>query len=646
MREFSPFLLVFLILSGGLASSRASDTIMPEQVLGNAHQIDKLVAQNFKQNKIQVPEVTDDATFMRRAFLVAIGRIPTPAEALQFLELEHPDKRQILIDYLYSSEGYKSHMTNYYYDLFTLRERHGSGPGIRHHGRLIDWFRDAVEVNMAWDDLCRDLLTTKGNAYLHSGAAGYFEKGDAIDDHLSNTMRIFTGVRLECAQCHDDPFQEWEQMDFYNLKAFVAGPSGYESKTDYRTLRSKLVQLELNQPDQYRNTPAGRIQGLLYNLASVAGHGTPLAKGAGRVKLPSDYKYRDGKPGEMVQGRTPFGDKVRTKDDKNDPKSLEKFASWMTSDDTEQFAITIANRMWERVMGISLTPVTGDYVEPEDTEFRNLILKLAAIMKDYDYDLNTFQRTLMSTRTFQFVSSQKDLVNGQKNALDGRRVNRMSAEQIWDSMMSLTVPEPESLPKRQRTSLDFVHAGQRIMTKAEMVKKVSVMSDAEFETYFLELFDKLKRKEFPQADDGKSDDYAMMMGGSRRGKQDGVLRRASEFPTPAGGFFATFGQSTRVAAIDEASKEGTVSQALELLNGQVQQLIIHDRKSTVNQVVQQFTDETQRVKTIFLVVLNRAPSAEELELCLGLVDEFSDKEAAYRNIVAGLIASQEFYFIF
>lgn len=638
-----------ILLFVGLLSlnAKASDMIDPALIKKNANAIDVIVAENFKLNNITVPKVTDDATFMRRAFLVSIGRMPTPKEALQFIELEHPDKRSLLIDYLYNSKGYSSHLTNWYYDLFTLRESFGSNTVIRDNGRLIDWFRDAAASNMAWDDLCREILTSRGNVYETSKPAGYFEKGDAVDDHLSNTVRIFTGVRLECAQCHDDPFQEWEQMDFYTLKAFVEGPVGYKGKGDYGGIFSKVRELQTSSPGKYSNNHVGRLQSLLFSLNAVASHGTSPDKGYGRVELPENYQYRDGKPGEMVGGRTPFGDKLRTGDSRNDKDSLTKFADWMTSDKTPEFSITIANRLWERVMGISLTPVTGDYVDPKDTNFRKLILKLATIMKDYDYDMKTYQKTLMSTRTFQFVSTQKDLKNGEKNALDGRRATRMSAEQIWDSLLSLSVADPDSLPTRAKESSDFLYAGQLVMSKADMAKKVNSLNTEEFNDYLFELYEQLKKKEFPAAEAGAdSSDVYSNMRSYRRGVNSGQLKRASEFPSPAGGFFAVFGQSTREAAIDEASKEGTVSQALELLNGQVQSLIIHNPKSSANQVIDQIEGEEERIKTIFLVVLNRIPDDNEMKLCLDVVKGAGNKAAAYRNIVAGLISSQEFYFIF
>jgi len=136
------------------------------------------------------------------------------------------------------------------------------------------------------------------------------------------------------------------------------------------------------------------------------------------------------------------------------------------------------------------------------------------------------------------------------------------------------------------------------------------------------------------------------MMGSARFTSRNRLRRASELPTPSGGFLATFGQSARGAAIDEASKEGTVTQALELLNGLVQKLVVEERQSSVNNALQSVKGEEERIRLIFLVTLNRVPEAEELKYCREYVAKSTSKSAGYSNIISGLVASQEFYFIF
>lgn len=630
----------------GISLALGSDLIPPEVIKKQALEIDKLVAANFRENKIAVPDVTDDSTFLRRAFLVSVGRIPTPKEALQFLELEHPDKRELLTEYLFTSDGYKSHMTNWIHDLLTLREFSGPTDDVNNMP-LIHWVKDAIEINMTWDDFCQKLLTSKGNAWLTTGAAGYFAKDKSMqEDNLANTMRIFTGMRMECAQCHDDPFQEWERMDFYQLNAFVNGATVIKPKANFGSERGNLQAMMADNKELYWTGKLGQITNLYDTLSRYVEYGVPESKGNGRVKIPSDWQYRDADPGEYVGGRTPFGPKLKTDDDESDADSIQKFADWMVS--TQHFDQTIALRLWERIMGISLTPTTGDFVEPRETEFPKLIIHLSKLIKDYDYDIKVFQKTLMQTKTFQFVSSKKELKNGDKRALDGRRASRMSAEQIWDSLLSLTVPDPEALPKRQRMT-DFYYGGSYIMSMRDMVTQVRGMSALQLKNYVIKLYSDLRDgKEIAKPESSSSDASTMSMGRAGGSGALNGLVRASELasPAPSGHFLSTFGQSTRRSAIDEASKEGAVAQALELLNGSVQKLIVHNKDASVNQVVDQIDNPEQRIRTIFLVVLNRAPDADELQMCLDLLEVSEDEDEAYRNLTAGLIASQEFYFVF
>jgi len=614
-----------------------------DQVAAYALQIDKEVANYLKKGRYEIPSLVDDKTFLRRAFLVSVGRIPTPRESLDFIELDHPDKRKLLANYLYQSEGYNSHMMNWLMDLLTIRTEYDAGPYNLNNDRLFHWVRDAVADNMKWDEFCERLIATKGNVYVSDGASGYHSKGDAIDDHLSNTLRDFTGIRMECAQCHDDPFQEWERIDFYQYKAFVSGGNKYRTKVKFKQAKKTFGAIALKEPQRYLESASGSIMKYDEAIQKLVIHGVPQSKGAGRVKLPRDYQYSDASPGEMVGGRTAFGARLKTDDQQNDAEALGKFAKWMTSDETPQFAVTIANRMWERVMGISLTPVTGDYVHPQDTPYEQLIMTLAEIMKQCDYDLRMFQQILMRTQTFRFEASGEVLANGDERALVGRRVNRMSAEQMWDSMISLATTNPEGLPKIERGSDDFVFSGQRVMSKRELVLRVADMTATEYSDFILSSFDKIVAKEYPPVNGKK---YVGLP--PKRGKNAYfTMRRASELRSPARGnaFMAVFGQSGRSAAIDEASTEGTVSQALELMNGTMQSHIIQRKDSAVNQLLASIQDEEERIKCIFLVFLSRNPDPDELKFCLNLVKKSPDKEATYRNLMSGLMTAQEFYFI-
>ncbi len=149
-----------------VAKSKADD---PEFVRKAAYQIDSYVAGWYRQQKLEVPSVTDDATFLRRAFLVGIGRIPTAEEARFFLELDESDKRTQLVDYLLASSGYSSHMANWVFDLLRVTDdKPGFGGNFEPYR---DWVRGAMADNMPWDEFTTQLIAAKGNAWDPSSGA-------------------------------------------------------------------------------------------------------------------------------------------------------------------------------------------------------------------------------------------------------------------------------------------------------------------------------------------------------------------------------------------------------------------------------------------------------------------------------------------
>lgn len=606
-----------------------------ERIKSNALKIDRIVAENFKSVGIKVPDVADDSTFVRRAFLVSTGRIPTPAEALQFLELESENKRELLIEYLYESDGYNSHTTNWLMDLLRLKD--GDANRQMSFAPLIHWVRNAAETNLHWDEFTEKLLSSRGNAWTDSGAAGYFSRdAGMLEDNLANTMRVFLGTRMECAQCHDDPFQEWERMDFYHLAAFVSGDQQTVNRKKNLALQNRPEFLKMAAKSPFNNK--GGISMNLYffsdRLYSHVEFGVPKSKGKGRIRLPKDYQYSDGDPGEYIGAKTPFAGRAKSSSKKDKGDGLEKFAQWVTAEDNERFSQTIALNLWERVMGISLTENPGDYVEPERTNFKKLITELTNMIAQYGYDMKAFQKTLMHTKTFQFVSSNKHLLNGAKNCLDGRNLKRMTAEQMWDSLLSLGTAHPDKLPKRQEPTGLFVADRYYVGEIDEVVPMISKMSNEEYKDYITKIYVEISEGRGPKPS-----------ASSIRPEKITGLARASELssPAPSGHLLDVFGQSDRIE-IDGATLEGTVSQALEMLNGKVQEIIVDNEEASLNKAINSISDVEQKIRTIFLVTLNRVPDAEEFQMCLEEVSQTGDR--AYRNIISALICSQEFFFVF
>ena len=624
-----------------LMAQKPSSNDDPEFLKKSALMIDRHVAALYKSKKLTVPEVVDDPTFLRRSFLVAGGRIPNLEEARAFLEIEDVDKREALVTYLMNSDGYRSHMTNYILDILRAQETFDSGRSSAEP--YLKYVHDAVAENKPWDQIAQELLASKGSLWeADNGAVGYFVRDKGMElDNLANTMRIFTGTRMECAQCHDDPFGEYQRMDFYHLAAFVSG------QREVNRGPWDKVWYEVRQAKEERTDFGYLVDWLGDNI----NYPTLAGGGDGRIKLPKDYQYRDGDPGEMIGGKTPFGDRERTSDRKNAGDSRETFATWISSNDNPRFNATIVNRMWQRVMGRGIWEPVDEYKEPEDTVSPALVKDLIALMQTLDYDLKAFQNVLLLTKNFQFAANPKAFDAGVPQSFNGRQLERMTAEQVWDSMVTLVKGDPDSLPKRNFSNSIYygrIALGNGEKTMTELSNEIlAIKSPAEYREYVNGLLDGAKYKGETKAKKrkkkkGNSTDMMMTSGGG-----DGPVKgmaRASELqsPAPNGHFLRQFGQSDRLL-LDSATNEANMAQVLSMMNGYVEEMVVSNDDSALYKAIEAGSTDRDKVRYLYYAVLGRPPADDEMKLLMRDVIDGTDE--SYRNLASALLSTHEFLFI-
>lgn len=592
--------------------------------------VDRHVAALYKSKKLPVPEVVDDATFLRRSFLVAAGRIPNLEEARAFLEIEDADKREALVTYLMNSDGYRSHMTNYVLDILRAQERFDGGAG-HDASPYLRWVHDSVAENRPWDELAQELLSSRGSLW-DDGAVGYFIRDKGMElDNLSNTMRIFTGTRMECAQCHDDPFGEYERMDFYHLAAFVAGQEEV-NRGPWSTVWREVRNAKEERSDFGRLV---RWLGDNVHYPSIGGGGD------GRIKLPKDYQYRDGDPGDYVGGKTLFGERKRTSDRKYAGDSRETFAEWISSPSNPRFNATIVNRMWQRVMGSGIWEPIDEYKEPDDTVAPALVKDLVRLMQTLEYDVKAFQNVLLLTKTFQFAANSEAFDAGVPQSFNGRQLQRMTAEQVWDSLITLVQGNPDALPKR-KFSEEIFFGGARAMkgkkSMPELAKEVlAIKSPEEYRQYVNKLLKEFKGK-------GKGEGGMSMRRNHGSSEPVNGMARASELrsPAPEGHFLRQFGQSDRIL-LDSATNEANMSQVLSMMNGHVEKMVVSNKKSALYKAIEAGSTDRDKVRYLYYAVLGRPPSDGEMKLLMrDVIDGSLD---SYRNLASALLSTHEFLFI-
>ena len=618
-----------------VAQDTARTGVDPDLLRKSALEIDQHIASFYRSKKLPVPEVTDDSTFMRRAFLVAIGRIPTAEEALAFIEIEDPAKREELVAYLMNSQGYSSHMTNWAFDLLRLRDGRQGRQATNEPYR--NWIRKAMDENMPWDDFVTSLVASTGNGWdPETASVGYYTIDLVMPlDNLSNTMRIFLGSRMECAQCHDDPFGKTERKDFYHLAAFTNGQ--YQQNDRYmRDLWREYQDDQKNRGEEYR--VAQLFWDRIYGMSLSGG-------GKGQIELPSDYQYRDGDPGETLGAKTPFGKTVRMSDRKAEGDGREKFADWIVTRTGEQFPAVIANRMWQRIMGKGIYEPVDDYIDAKQTVHPALMSQLANLMHDLDYDLRAFQHVLMLTRTFQFATNPKPSTLDGGDDFHGRKIARLSAEQIWDSLITLSSGDPDKKPVRTADNRIFVGGNPVLVGQMDMIQLsndvLALDSEAEVRRY---LNDFLAMVKSGGGKKGKEQDsMSMGMAPVRKYGRDSPVR-ASELPSPAPRehFLYLFGASDR-EVVEGATKEPNVGQVLSMMNGYVQRQLVGNSGAHIYKSLEGAGSEGEKIRRIYLAILNRPPTDEEMGWMKQEVK--ARGEEGYRNIVASLVMSSEFLFL-
>ncbi len=429
--------------------------------LPEAAKIDSLLAADWQKNNLQANAPASDDVLVRRLYLDIAGRIPTVEERQDFISSNDPQKRAKLIDTLLASDGYTSHMFNYFADLLRLTD---NTKGKITAEAYEEWMKKELKANTPYDQLVKKLLTTEGGVW-DSGSIGFYQRDENKLDHLAYTVQVFLGTSIVCAQCHNHPFDKWTQMDYYGMAAFTYGmdtkggganeikipkkPQGGKQLPEFLAKMSpkerrayvkahpeEIAKLkeEAKKPSasnedlqQVRKALGDVMKPLRYT--SVTNHDGKLPA------LPDDYKYDDGKPGQTIEARAIFGHDAKPKEGQT---RVQAFADWMANPENPRFTTVIANRMWKKVFGLGLIEPVDEMTDSTVPSNPALMEYLTQLMIEKQYSLKSFLRVLYNTDTYQRAAGTQEIALGEISHFTGPMLRRMSAEQVWDSFITLT----------------------------------------------------------------------------------------------------------------------------------------------------------------------------------------------------------------
>ena len=581
-------------------------------VIEAAKTIDAFIDAVLAKQSLKPLAKTKDDQFLRRVYLDLAGRIPTIDEVGEFLGSKKKDKRETLIKKLLASESYVSNTFTWWADMLRARSRLQD----RYDGQpYIDWIKQSIRENKPYDKMVFELICSQGPGTARgNGATGYYVADAGMpQDNMANTVRLFLGTRLSCAQCHDHPFDKWTRKNFFQMAAFTEGT---DVKTNEGEIERAVKKTGANVP--YAANQIARRIGETLGMKVTNGN-------AGAMNLPKDYQYKDARPNERIKALTLFTDDI-LKDAKNGPR--EAYGSWMTSPSNPRFTLVAVNRLWKRLMRIGLIEPLDNFDDDTKPYQQDLTNYLMQLMKDVQYDTRKFLEIICTTNAYQRQSTAGD-PNKFKFNHEGQPLRRLTAEQMWDSLMTLTVANVDSIKGENAEALHKFYDANKDKSPEQMaalVIKAGEVQDAidDLNKEIRELREKEKKSGNKNQYDDKIKELQTKQDSLRpaadiltpyydAGMKAGPMRRASELqsPMPPGHFLRVFGQSSR-QLIDNATDSMNLTQALELMNGMVETTILRDEKSVLSQALAKARSPDDKVTVLYVAILSRLPNAAEV----------------------------------
>lgn len=384
------------VLARYLDKISTSDVTFLENVEGFAWKappennfVDTLTFEKLKTLQILPSELCTDEEFLRRAYLDATGRLPTIEETHAFLDDSSPDKRDLLIDQLVDSADFAEFWTLKWGDILRSNSKKLTDIGVYKFRR---WIYESILHDKPIDQFARELLTASGSVF-ENPAANYWRASRDPNDATETTAQLFLGIRIQCAKCHNHPFERWTQDNYYGIAAAF--------------------------------TRVGRKKGAAPNEEII------YTTSSGEIKQP--------RTGETMKVHLLLKGDVDVPDDQ-DRRVV--FAEWLTSPENPFFARASVNRIWGHLMGRGIVEPVDDFRDSNPPSNAKLLDELERQFIANGFSRKWAVRTIMKSRTYQ-LSSRKNDFNAEDEIYNSHANTRLlTAEQLLDAICQVTeVPE-------------------------------------------------------------------------------------------------------------------------------------------------------------------------------------------------------------
>lgn len=355
------------------------------KALPQSNYIDGLVLAKLQKLRILPSELASDEEFLRRVYLDVIGTLPKPDEVRAFLADHSADKRAKVVDQLLDRPEYVDFWTYKWGDLLRVNRETLTEKGMWAYYR---WLQAAVAENRPWDQMVHEILTANGSNF-EDGPSNFYRISRTPEDLTETVSQAFLGIRVQCARCHNHPFEKWTQADYYK----------------FANLLSRVNRKQGDNPQD------------LFITAATSGE-IAFPK-TGRPLAPTPY---DGQPLAL--------------DSKADRRVY--LADWLASPRNPYFVRSIVNRVWRHYMGRGLIEPVDDLRATNPASNEPLMNALCKDLVDHHFDLKYLMRQILNSRTYQLTSRPRP-----ENKKDDRQysryfVKRLTAEQLLDAICQVT----------------------------------------------------------------------------------------------------------------------------------------------------------------------------------------------------------------
>jgi hypothetical protein len=350
--------------------------------------IDEYIISKWRKAGLLPSDLCSDSEFMRRAYLDAIGTLPKPQEIESFLADTDPEKRVKLVRSLLDRPEYVDWWTLKWADIL---RNNGTATGDKGMFAFHNWIRTAFRENRPLDTFVRQLITAQGSTFT-DGPTNFYRVARNPQDLAETTAAVFLGVRLQCAKCHQHPFEKWSQDDYYSLAAFFARV-GTKSSQEFGLFGGETV---------VRVQPTGE------------------------VSHPKNRKVMKPRPLDAQ----PIDDPVDRR---------RALADWLTHDNM-MFARNVVNRYWGYLMGRGIVEAIDDMRATNPPSNPELLDALASDFISARYDLKHLLTMIMTSRAYQLsaLPTPQNAADIDNRFFSRYTVKRLTAEQMLDAVNDAT----------------------------------------------------------------------------------------------------------------------------------------------------------------------------------------------------------------